>query len=176
MKAATSELFPNATCVDFESGNITPDSCPEQDGVDAVFNFMNYLKDRTCLHENGEFTCGQIERMYKHWILYRDPVNGCDSEDEMEIEILILFDKQFHAQDNSFFLQNLVTGELLFESDKDHLDLEVVLDQDTLVVDLCGTSPASLTLCMNACAAEGVPHHCCSLHCSSKGYAQICFQ
>lgn len=137
MKAATLELNPEATCSGLERGNL-PDSCPDQDGVDPVFNYMNYLQDRSCMHEKGEFTCGQIERMYQQWILYRDHVKACEANDEMEIEVFILFDEKFHASVNSFYLQNAETKIRLFDSEQDFLDVEVGNDQDSLLVDLCG--------------------------------------
>jgi len=137
IKAPALQLYPDATCTDFESGNL-PDSCPDRNGKDPVFNFMNYVQDRSCMSEKGEFTCGQIERMYQQWILYRDRANGCDS-DEMEIEVFILFEKMFHALDNSFFLQNMDTKEKIFDSEVDFLDLEVLFGQDSMLVDLCGT-------------------------------------
>ena len=137
MKAATLELYPEVTCAALELSKL-PDSCPDQDGADPVFNFMNYLKDRSCMEQKGEFTCGQIERMYQHWTLYRDQVQQCEANDEMEIEVFILFGKAFDASDNSFFLQNAETKKRLFDSEQDFLDIQVSSDQDSLLVDLCG--------------------------------------
>ena len=145
MKAATVQQSPDAACSVFENGNF-PDSCPDREGADPVFNFMNYVHDRSCMAKEGEFTCGQIERMFQHWILYRDQVKGCESDSEMEIQIFVRLDKTFQASENSFFLQNTATKEKLWDSERDFLDVDVVFDQDSLLVDLCGTVSLHLAL------------------------------
>ena len=48
-----------------------PDSCPDLPGQDALFNYVNYPGHEECLAQEGSFTCGQIERMYRHWMLFR---------------------------------------------------------------------------------------------------------
>jgi len=129
----TKALYPRTPCT-----NLTDiDTCPSLLGKDPVFNIMNYVNDRSCLLEFAEFTCGQVERMYKQWLLYRDTVELCDDPGDFEIEIFIVFDKILHSVQNSFYLVNAV-GETIFNSTTDFNDFEVETAQDSLLVDLCG--------------------------------------
>jgi hypothetical protein len=118
------------------------DTCPNLVGDDPVLNFMNYIRDENCYYDSsgsdvvGEFTCGQIERMYHQWIMYRDSVERC-AQGEMEIEWLIQYD-YFFASENSFTLTNTETGEVLFNSERDLYDVGVAADlHKTQYVDLC---------------------------------------
>jgi len=43
------------------------DTCPDQPGLDAVHNYMDYTED-SC---KTEFTTGQIKRMWGMWKQYR---------------------------------------------------------------------------------------------------------
>ena len=69
-----------------------------------MFIYMNYLDDQSCFIDQGEFTCNQIERMYFHWLLYRDKNELC-AEGEMEIGIVIEFGPLFPEE---WFLQGTV--------------------------------------------------------------------
>ena len=134
MQDNTKALFPKIPC----RALTDIDTCPDLPGVDPVYNVMNYINDRSCLPDFAEFTCGQLERMYKQWLLYRDTVdNGCENDGEFEIEIFIVFDKVVHTFHNSFYLLN-PAGETILNSTTDHNDFEVENAQDTLLVDLCG--------------------------------------
>ena len=66
-----------------------PNSCPNLPGVDPVFNYMNYVGIERCLPEGvGEFTCGQIRRMYQQWLLHREHSEVC-GDNEMKIDCVI---------------------------------------------------------------------------------------
>ena len=58
----------NFECRDYLSTNFLqqplPDTCPGLPGSDPVLNYMNYVSFDQCLDQEGEFTCGQNERMY----------------------------------------------------------------------------------------------------------------
>ena len=69
-----------------------PNSCPNLPGVDPVFNYMNYVGSERCLPEGvGRFSCGQIERMYKQWMLYREHSEDC-AQNEMKIDLAMELD------------------------------------------------------------------------------------
>jgi hypothetical protein len=93
-----------------------PDTCPDLDGADPVFNYMNYLVDEVCFDLEGEFTCGQHERMYFTWLLYRDSVERCE-EGEQEFELRLEFDEYNH--ETSFYLEDS-SGNLVFDSAAGH--------------------------------------------------------
>ena len=124
-----------SNCSDLLSGTEL-DTCPTLPGNDQVFNFMNYISDESCYEGKGEFTCGQIERMNLQWELYRDRVEKCDAEIEIEIEIFIKFDKIWHIYENLFYLED-EEGRVIFNSTRDHLACAVAKFQDALLVDLC---------------------------------------
>ena len=66
-----------------------PNSCPNLQGVDPVFNYMNYVGSEKCLPEGvGEFTCGQNERMYKQWMIHRMNSEAC-AQNEMKLDYYI---------------------------------------------------------------------------------------
>jgi hypothetical protein len=89
-----------------------PDTCPDLDGADPVFNYMNYLSTEECFDLEGEFTCGQHERMYFQWLLYRDSVERCE-EGEQEFELRLEFDE--FAYETSFYLADS-SGNTIFDS------------------------------------------------------------
>ena len=113
-----------------------PNSCPNLPGVDPVFNYMNYVGSEKCLPEGvGEFTCGQIERMYKQWILHRMNSEDC-AQHEMKLECFIHLEPDpstLHMEINAIDEQ-----EPIFRWDRDmHIDL---LDQgfnNTRAFNLC---------------------------------------
>ena len=90
-----------------------------------------------CQVKAGEFTCGQIERMHKQWILYRDQTFTCPAG-EMEIEFTLEFDSD-HASQNSVTLikdKGSPFEEVVFNSTVDHDDGVFQL-QGVMVIDLC---------------------------------------
>lgn len=122
-------------------GNKALDTCPTLQGKDPVFNYMNYLSDEICFIKKGEFTCGQIQRMYMQWYIYRDKVidHKC-SNNEFEIEIFILFDKEWFPFENRFYLKNDDDDDsiIVFDSISDFTSIGLLTFQDSLLVDLCG--------------------------------------
>ena len=60
---------------------------------------MNYLDKDSCYDVNGNFTPNQIERMWRHYLLFREQVTKC-SKDEKEIEVVILYDND-HTEDGA---------------------------------------------------------------------------
>jgi hypothetical protein len=113
-----------------------PDTCPGLELIDPFFNIMNYVDDEECYDAFGDFTCGQIERMWLQWYLYRDVVSTCD-DDEMLVDIVVRFHNEF-SLDNSFYLSAVGTEERIFDSVTDHDACSVgYYLQDTILVDLC---------------------------------------
>jgi hypothetical protein len=132
-----------------------PDTCPNLPGKDPVFNYMNYLQPESCFELAGEFTCGQIERMYHQWLLYRDEVETCSTGEEdgiMEIEFFVQFDQMYHQLENSFYLMD-ADGKALFNSTRDHDDTTVYAVPDFLEDELPGIRQESLFV--DLCVAEG---------------------
>jgi hypothetical protein len=89
-----------------------PDTCPDRDGADPVFNYMNYLETDECFDLEGEFTCGQHERMYFQWLLYRESVERCE-EGQQEFELRLEFDE--YEFETSFYLADS-SGNIIFDS------------------------------------------------------------
>jgi hypothetical protein len=129
--------FPNCTLY-LDHQNPLPDTCPNQEGVDAFFNFMNYVSTGLCWQQEGDFTCGQISRMHLHWQLFREHVSTCDNpEDEVELEIIILVDDDFQAE-NMIRLRDSSTGQAIFNSYRDFSSiLSNRHDGKTIFFDLC---------------------------------------
>jgi hypothetical protein len=97
---------------------------------------MNYVDDEFCQQEEGEFTCSQIERMFRHWTLFREHVTSCDDVNEMEIEVVIELD-EFYIEDNVITLVN-DQEQVLFNSIENHLIAFSIFDtQETLFMDVC---------------------------------------
>jgi hypothetical protein len=97
---------------------------------------MNYVDDEFCQQEEGEFTCSQIERMFRHWTLFREHVTSCDDVNEMEIEIVIELD-QFYIEENVITLVN-DQEQVLFNSIENHRIAFSIFDtQETLFMDVC---------------------------------------
>ena len=112
------------------------DTCPDLEGTDPIFNYMNYLDNGQCFAEAGYFTCQQIERMYWQWNLHRDPIssNAC-SEDEMLVEIQLVLDPDTAASENRFYLHDGV--ETIWSSFVDHLVFGLNEESNDSVIDLC---------------------------------------
>jgi hypothetical protein len=111
-----------------------PDTCPNLDGTDPVFNYMNYLNKEVCFEYEGEFTCGQHERMYFQWLLYRDSVERCE-EGQQEFELQFQFDS-FHGEENSFYLADS-SGNIVFSSAAG--DHAYIYNSPRLILDLVGS-------------------------------------
>eukprot|EP00977_Amphora_coffeiformis_P015400 scaffold4510_cov183-Amphora_coffeaeformis.AAC.85 len=119
------------------------DTCPNLPGPDAIFNYMNYVDDHICWARQGEFTCGQKERMYAHWMLFREHASSCEDEDEMELELLVALDG-FHKQENRIILFSDEDG-TLYDSFSDHpYSLQIV--DGPILIDLCVPRIQSYTL------------------------------
>jgi len=100
----------------FYSDTEIPNSCPNLPGVDPVFNYMNYVGSESCLPEGvGRFSCGQIERMYKQWLLYRDQYEVC-AQNEMKIEITMEMDDDYESLNLEVAPVN---GEAVFSWDRE---------------------------------------------------------
>jgi hypothetical protein len=79
---------------------------------------MNYVSDEECWPPGvGEFTCGQYERMYMQWLLYRQSNEPCQRNEE-EIQILIKA-SPYITSNLVFYLTYLDTGEMVFNSTRD---------------------------------------------------------
>jgi len=130
--AAASNSF---DCLSFLDSDNIPDTCPDSPGLDPVFNWMGYVSDEICLIDKGEFTCGQKERMYSQWLLYREHVAQCN-ENEIQVDLLITLDSSVHSDENSFFLFS-TSGEALLDSNRDHEDSQTGIRQDIVAIDLC---------------------------------------
>ena len=74
--------------------------------------------------------------MYLHWLLYRDRVTNCEDPNEMEIELVILWDKD-HATDNWIRLVEQESGVLVFDSNRDYRKGIAFEYQRSLSMDLC---------------------------------------
>lgn len=131
----TSKLV--SDCTRYLGGVLPPNSCPNLPGRDAIFvsclmfrkdcrgvsrlipfpfiqNYLNYPGHEECLDKEGTFTCGQIERMHRQWLLFRDQISSCsDPVHDMEVELLFTFDTFYRTQ-NSFKLIN-EEGGVLFD-------------------------------------------------------------
>eukprot|EP00522_Entomoneis_paludosa_P003338 CAMPEP_0172471002 /NCGR_PEP_ID=MMETSP1065-20121228/67592_1 /TAXON_ID=265537 /ORGANISM="Amphiprora paludosa, Strain CCMP125" /LENGTH=1120 /DNA_ID=CAMNT_0013229085 /DNA_START=20 /DNA_END=3383 /DNA_ORIENTATION=+ len=122
-----------ADCREVIAGNSVIDTCPADEEPDPVLNYMNYVRFDSCFATDGEFTCGQIERMYRHWAFFRDYVSNCASG-EMEIELAVDFDRFYY--ENTFYVK-VENGDTVFNSttavDYDRFSWE----DRVMVVDLC---------------------------------------
>ncbi|KAG7369622.1 pregnancy-associated plasma protein-A domain containing protein [Nitzschia inconspicua] len=116
--AATSEQF---NCTDFlVDGVELPNTCPDQPLRDPFFNIMNYLDNEDCYSAadiTESLTCGQIERMWMQWNLYREAANACH-EDEMLVDINFAFDSQFWWE-TTFQLSTVGSVDTIFDSVSD---------------------------------------------------------
>jgi hypothetical protein len=133
-QAGSSQSLYECSLTHYE-GESLPDSCPDLAGSDPVFNYMNYVSDEACWPPGvGEFTCGQYERMYTQWLLYRQHNETCQSN-EMEIKIVVEFNR-FFQRENVFYLFN-DADEVLLNSTRDFDSLLTGIVQDQLLVDFC---------------------------------------
>lgn len=127
------------------------DTCPGLKGVDPIFNYLNYLDNDFCWEVRGEFTPMQVERMYRHWLLYRDHTTSCGDTEDMEIEIVLTFDRD-HAFENRVILEDN-QGFVVFDSDRDHIGAVAFFLQEVLFFDLC--VPRTATYFLTVLDSEG---------------------
>ena len=125
------------SCADYLSGTV-PDTCPSLPGEDPFFNYMNYLDKNLCFELRGEFTCNQVERMFKEWLLFRDRVSSCeDPTTHGELELIFSVDEDYLRD---IFDIILVTedNQIIFDTYNDHLfSFAIFQDVYTMEVDLC---------------------------------------
>jgi hypothetical protein len=138
---STATSFPTASCTNFVNNPV--DTCTSLPGNDPVYNIMNYVADRSCMGTYAEITCGQIERMYQQWYLYRQTDNVCNSQQQQphHLEIFIVFDKAHNTEDTWALVKEsqdgTTTTTTIFDSTSDFADFEVPRRQDELYMDLC---------------------------------------
>ena len=118
------------------NGEDPPDTCPDLPGSDDIHNFMNYVDDEICQAQEGRFTCGQIERMYRHWLLFRDEVTVCEDVNDMELEVYIELDASYTTE-NRILLASFDGEEIYFDSLVDHAVAAIIFETESVLVDLC---------------------------------------
>ena len=121
-----------------------PNTCPDLPGVDPVFNYMNYVGNDRCLPEGiGEFTCGQISRMYQQWMLYRQHNEKC-GQDELKIDLLLKLDVNhtIHAEIGALYDVDEEDGRPVFD---------LARDMDTTFL----VEPGNYTRSINFCVPNG---------------------
>lgn len=139
MQSGASDVVTNSSCTEFlNNAQPLPDTCPDLPGRDPMFNYMNYVDSNICWELEGEFTCQQVQRMYAHWILFRDPVQTCpDPIKTAELEIIFVLDE---AYTDDFVTIELATidGDVIFDSLTDHFFyFNAFPDVMVLELDLC---------------------------------------
>jgi hypothetical protein len=126
---------------------------------------MNYVADRSCMGSYAEITCGQIERMYQQWYLYRHKHNNnaCAASDPTtphHLEIFMVFDKIHHTEDTWALVKiqpnddGTTTTTIIFDSKSDFADFEVPRRQDELYMDLC-IEPGTYNFVLNDAGQNG---------------------
>lgn len=136
-------------CTDYLGPLPDADTCPSLPGTDPVFNYMNYVDDEQCFRNEGSFTCGQIERMYLHWKLYRESNESCRNS-ETEIAMLLQLTENFDVaqlDDDTLVIEDLFRVpawylidenlKVLYNSTEDYFPIHFLGFQDTVAVDLC---------------------------------------
>lgn len=123
------------SCTEYLGGAQPPDTCPNLSGRDDIHNFMNYVDNELCQAAEGRFTCGQIERMYRHWLLFRDHVTVCEDPTNMELEVVVELDVSYTTE-NRIILAT-VDGDILFDSLVDHAVAALIFGTETFLIDLC---------------------------------------
>lgn len=139
MMIGPSDTVVDASCTEYLNGTLVLDTCPNITGLDPLFNFMNLLDQNSCWEERGEFTCQQIERMYRQWLLFRDPViTACeDPVQAAEIELVFVIDERY-VEDQVTIVLYAQNGDELFNSFSDHLAVfNNYPDMTVFEVDLC---------------------------------------
>lgn len=107
------------------------DSCPGDGVADPISNFMDYSDD-ICL---TEFTAGQAERMYLHWLLYRSPGESCPVGEAL-FELQATVDQYVH--ETYWNITDATTGELVLASPEIGLgNSGVDASGSTLIKDYC---------------------------------------
>lgn len=98
---------------------------------------MNYLDKDICFEDLGNFTPNQIERMWRHYLIFREQVSSCSSG-EREIEVVIIFDDD-HIDDEAIIrLIDETEDAVVFDSTTDTSVIGCYIDRDTeLVMDFC---------------------------------------
>eukprot|EP00977_Amphora_coffeiformis_P009517 scaffold2193_cov171-Amphora_coffeaeformis.AAC.23 len=133
---ANSSLFVNCTLYLTDDTMEALDTCPDLPGNDLIFNYMNYVNDDICWAVKGSFTPNQVERMYRHFLLYRDFTTGCEDPDEMEIEIVLLWDEN-HFTDNWIRLIEEESGFVVWNSNTDYDGRYAFRIHQSTMIDLC---------------------------------------
>jgi len=112
---------------------------PGSEGLDPVYNYMNYVNGDDCQRSPfGEFTCGQFERMYAQWFLFRDNGEVCASN-EFQLQVNIIIDDLDAFNPATFFHIIDPHGDIIFNSRAD-LALDVIafpVDNDAFNFNLC---------------------------------------
>lgn len=107
------------SCTDYLDSATLPDSCPSFAGVDPLFNYMNSQTD-VCAEAKGEFTCQQVEYMYRQWLFFRDGVSSCDDPlNEVEIELVYTIGSDY-LDDRHYVVLKDSSGIVLFNTYADH--------------------------------------------------------
>ena len=124
-------------CLTLIDAVVPLDSCPALPGNDAVFNFMNYLDKDICFDDLGNFTPNQIERMWRHYLIFREQVSSCSSG-EREIEVVIIFDDDHEDDEAIIRLIDETEDAVVFDSTTDTSAIFFYIRDDIeLVMDFC---------------------------------------
>ena len=124
-------------CTDYFNDTLEElDTCPDLPGKDLIFNYMNYVNDDLCWAERGTFTPNQVERMYRHFLLYRDFTTVCEDLNEMEIEIIFVWDENQFTQ-NWIRLIEEDSGFVVWNSNTDSGGEFAFLLHESSMIDLC---------------------------------------
>ena len=104
----------------------------------------NLTEDEECFRNEGHFSCGQVERMYLHWMLYRQANERC-SKYETEISMSLRLSRNFeYTGDDVVGYFKIPTWYLfdenykvIYNSTEDYAAFYTFEFQDTMVADLC---------------------------------------
>ena len=113
---------------------------------------MNNVNNDECHAQNGEFTCGQKERMKFQWELYRDGMPVCE-EGEMEVDILIKFAQEASGVFTDDFTLATADGDVFYNSISDYNSAFAPFGW-TVVIALCLPN-ADYTFTYNSASGDG---------------------